>query len=284
MTRILLWAARMAAVVALFAPPALAFEVTGLAHPQSFIVDEATGKYYISNVQGRPASKDNHAFITLLDADGNVETLKLVEGGKNGVTLHAPKGIAIAGNTLYVADIDCVRGFDKATGAPVADIDLSPMKAKYLNDVAIGPDGKIFASDTVGGQIFLINPAKGNAVEVFATGKALDSPNGMVFGKKRNKLFVTLGRGMVGALDMAGKLEILATLPARGLVGLDMDVDGTLFVSSFTRGHLYKLGADYKPVLLTHGLVGPMNISLDKKKRLILVPLFLKHRAFTIEY
>src|SRR5256886_13499427 len=47
--------------------------------------------------------------ISRVRPDGAVENLKFIEGGHNGVTLHAPKGLALLGDTLWVADIDVVR-------------------------------------------------------------------------------------------------------------------------------------------------------------------------------
>jgi len=266
------------------APGAAAFEVVGLATPDSFIVDEATGNYYISNIKGRPLVKNNGGFITLLKPDGQMEKLKFIEGGKQGVTLHAPKGLLIIGDTLYAADIDHVRAFDKTTGALKADIDFTPLKAKYLNDVAKGPGGRVFVSDTVGNTVYSIDIEHGNKVEVFATGKNLESPTGLIYSPKLEKFFVTLGRGMVGTLDTGGKLEKFAVFPSRGLVGIDLDDEGNLFVSSFTRGIIYRIGPDAKPKVLAHGISAPADISLDKKKRLVLVPLFLRGRALTIAY
>ena len=68
--------------------------------------------------------------------------------GRNGVYLDAPKGIAFQGDTLWTADIDVVRGFNKRTGAPVGVIDFRPFGAVLLNDLAVGPDGTMYVTDT----------------------------------------------------------------------------------------------------------------------------------------
>ena len=75
------------------------FEVTGLSTPESFIVDPETGNYFISNINGGPADKDNNGFITKLDPDGKVIALKFIDASK-GTPLHAPKGLAIVGKNL----------------------------------------------------------------------------------------------------------------------------------------------------------------------------------------
>ena len=114
----------------------------------------------------------------------------LVEGGKNGVTLDAPKGLAIVGDTLWVADINHVRAFNRRTGAPIADIDLSSQQATFLNDVAVGGDGAVYVTDTGllfdakgamthpgTDQIFKIDGRKATAIKA----DSLNSPNGITW-------------------------------------------------------------------------------------------------------
>ncbi len=96
----------------LFLPLAQAFQLRGMETPESFIVDPATGIYYVSNVTGSSKAKDNNAFIAKIDASGKLIDRHFIRSGKNGVTLNAPKGLVISGNDLYVTDIDTVRRFD----------------------------------------------------------------------------------------------------------------------------------------------------------------------------
>ena len=94
--------------------PAEAFRVDGLKTPQSFIVDPALGNYFISNINGNPVSRDNNGFIIKLDRSGKL--LLSIRGGSPQITLHAPDGLALKDNHLYVTDIDSVRWFDKNSG------------------------------------------------------------------------------------------------------------------------------------------------------------------------
>ena len=94
---------------------ATGFEVTGLSHPVCFIVDPGTGDYFIANVNGAPAARDNNGFITKLDPQGQVVALKFI-GPSKAAPLHAPKGLAVVGKTLYVLDLDRVRGYDTGAG------------------------------------------------------------------------------------------------------------------------------------------------------------------------
>ena len=73
---------------------------------------------------GIPRSKDGNGYISRLTRDGKMDSLKFIAGGRGGVTLNAPKGMAIEGDTLWVADIDAARAFDKRTGKPIATVNL----------------------------------------------------------------------------------------------------------------------------------------------------------------
>src|SRR5712691_7878176 len=92
--------------------------VEGFLTPESVLHDPVQDIYFVSNINGSPTAKDNNGFISRVRPDGAVENLKFIEGGHGGVTLNAPKGLAIRGDTLWVADIDVVRSFDAKTGAP----------------------------------------------------------------------------------------------------------------------------------------------------------------------
>ncbi|MBI3793212.1 MAG: hypothetical protein HY280_00600 [Nitrospinae bacterium] len=263
---------------------ARAFEVGGLASPQNFIVDAETGNYYISNVKGRAFSKGNAGFVTMLNAEGKVSKLKLIEGGRGDVTLNTPRGLLVIGDSLYVADTPFVRVFDKLTGAKKGEIDLSSLKAKFLNGLATGPDGRIFVTETVGNAIFVIHPDQKNKAELFASGKGIDSPSGIAFSPKLNKFFVTMGFSVLATVDLNGAPQKFVKMPVKSLSGVDFDAEDNVYVSSFNRGIIFKVDKNLRTTIMVRGLVSPANITLDKKKQLILVPLYLKSRAMTVPY
>ena len=55
--------------------------------------------------------------------------------------------MAISGDTLWVADIDVARAFNKRTGALIANVSTKG-RARFLNGAAIGPDGAVYMTDT----------------------------------------------------------------------------------------------------------------------------------------
>jgi sugar lactone lactonase YvrE len=119
--------------------------VDSLDGPEAARWDPELNLWWVANVNGAPGAKDNNGYISRLRPDGGIDSLKFVAGGRDRVTLNAPKGMAIVGDTLWVADIDAVRGFNRKTGAAVASIRVPG--ATFLNDIAVGPEG-IYVTDT----------------------------------------------------------------------------------------------------------------------------------------
>ena len=144
-------------------------ETGNLKVPESVRYDAELDVFYVSNINGNPSQKDNNGFIAKVRADSTGVVTMLAEGGKNGVTLNAPKGIAIKGDTLYVADIDAVRMFNRRTGAPLGSVDLRAQKATFLNDVAVGSDG-VYITDT--GIVFDAKKLLGDVRKMVADEKA----------------------------------------------------------------------------------------------------------------
>ena len=112
----------------------------GLETPESVLWDEKADIYLVSNINGDPSAHDGNGFISRITPEGRMETLKWIDGATPGVRLNAPKGLAIVGDTLYVADIDTVRAFHRVTGQPLGA--RAVPGSTFLNDLAAGPDGR----------------------------------------------------------------------------------------------------------------------------------------------
>jgi len=266
----------------LFSASAHALQLHGMDKPDSFIVDPATGIYYVSNVAGSPKAKDNNAFIAKIDAEGKLIDRHFISGKKNGVTLNAPKGLAISGDNLFVADIDTVRRFDKESGKLLGTIDLALLGAKFLNDLALGPEGHLFVSDTAGNVIFKIDPAKKYQVTILARGPGLGNPNGLVYERPHQRLLVTTGEsGKIIAVDMQGNILTVFRGAFKGLDGIDLDRQGNMIVSSFTAGEIYRIKKYSMVEVLRKHMVTPADISFDPRNNRVLVPSFDGNLIFT---
>ena len=117
----------------------------GLQTPESVLYDPDQDVYFISNINGNPLDADDNGYISRVDPERLQGEMKWIDGSKPDVTLNAPKGMAIAGDTLYVADISTVRKFNRKTGAPEGEVKI--IGTTFLNDAA--SDGtSIYVSDS----------------------------------------------------------------------------------------------------------------------------------------
>lgn len=161
----------------------------GLASAEAVTFDPTREVYFVSNINGDPGIKDGNGFITRITADGVVDSLHFIQGGRNGVTLNAPMGSRVQGDTLWVLDVDVLRGFDARSGAPLKAINLAPQGAGFLNDLTFGPDGDFYITDTgvrpVSGNLNHVAPDRiyhvdrGRKVTIALESPTLSMPDGI---------------------------------------------------------------------------------------------------------
>ena len=254
------------------APPANA-TITRLRGPESVLFDPDQDVYFISNLNGGLQTVDDNGFITRVHAKTMLVELKWIEAG-----LDAPKGMGIAGDTLYVSDILGVRRFDRRTGKPLGEVKLPG--ATLINDIV--SDGKsVYVSDTglrvAEGHTFLptgtdaIWKITGDHAEKIASGRELKHPNGLEFVDGR-VWAVTFGPREVYSLR-DGEPHTVARLPRGQLDGVVRLEDGSLVVSSWLGEGIYRgqPGSEFEPILT--GIDAPADLGYDTKRHRLLVPI-----------
>jgi hypothetical protein len=253
--------------------------VKDLQNPESARWDADQGIWFVSNVNGGPGEKDNNGYISRLKPDGSVDSLKFIVAGRNKVTLNAPKGLAIVGDTLWVADIDAVRGFNRKTGAPVASIVVPG--AKFLNDVTAGPDG-IYITDTgvrfgAGGSMSHPGPDRifkiaGRKVTTALTFKGQPGPNGIAWDSTASR-FVVVPFGDTTIVSWApgdSAPEPVAKAPTM-MDGVEALGGGRYLVTSWADSSV-NLVADGKVTRLAGGIAAPADIGFDRAGGKLAVP------------
>lgn len=259
-------------------------ETAGFNVPESVRYDAELDVYYVSNINGNPSQKDNNGFIARVRADSTSVMTMLVEGGKKGVTLNAPKGIAIKGDTLFVADIDVLRMFNRRTGASLGNVDLRAQRATFLNDVAAGPDGVYItdtgiAFDAQGGMthpgVNRIFKVAGRTVTEAAKGDSLQNPNGIAWDQSGNR-FILAPFGGPNLQSWTPGQATPTTLVAGpgGYDGVEVLANGNILVSSWTDSTVHVVHGGSHMMPLVTNVTAPADIGVDTRRNVLAVPRF----------
>jgi hypothetical protein len=260
--------------------------VEGFQGPESAKYDAELDVWYVSNVNGTPVAKDGNGYISRLKGDGTVDSLKWIVSGANGVKLDAPKGLALQGDTLWVADITRVRGFNRRTGVPVASIDVKG--SKFLNDIAVGADG-LYVTDTgVEGspkgiehtgpdRIYRI--AHNRTVSIAIQSDSLAGPNGITWDGAQGRFIVVPFAGKVIQAWSPGSKTTVPLGPTKGqLDGVELLGENRLLVTSWTDSSLFVFqNGTVTPV--ASGLPSPADIGIDTKRNRVAIPLLMENRV-----
>jgi sugar lactone lactonase YvrE len=260
----------------------------GFMTPESVLHDAAGDVYLVSNINGAPAAKDDNGFISRLTPEGQVQLLKWITGDSANVTLHAPKGMAIRGDTLYVADIDCVKMFQRVTGAPAGEVCMQG--ATFLNDVGVDANGTLYVTDTGVNADFSDNNSDAvwrftpdGQTNKLAEGNQLGGPNGIAFNGE-GAFVVTFGSGEIYQIGPGGvRRNVLPGVPERQLDGIEFTNDGGYVFSSWGDRAVHRVDAMGATSLLIENVESPADIGYDAQRNRVLVPLFTPNRVIIKE-
>jgi hypothetical protein len=249
----------------------------GFATPESALHDTQADVYLVSNINGAPLDADGNGFISRVDPSGEVLELRWIDGAAEGVTLNAPKGMALTNGLLYVSDIDCIRVFDALTGEPSGEHCVEG--ATFLNDVAPHPDGGVVFTDTGMDAAFESTEADavyhlmGDAVATVAEGVELGRPNGIAV-TGQEALVVTFGTGEVFRVSGDGSREPVAVSAGGQLDGVEVLEDGTVLISDWATSCVVELTDAGAFECRIPEVEAPADIGYDADRGRVLIPLF----------
>jgi len=234
--------------------------VKGFAFPESVGYDSQARVLYVSEFGSalKPLEKDGKGRISRVSLTGQILDRQFLPGA--GEVLNKPKGIWIAGNRLWVTDIDVVWVFDLKTRRGKK---LALPGIQFANDPAVM--GKaLYVSDNRGDQVFRVEPAdfletssEPKVTRLFQ-GKSVN-PNGVYPGRDSSLLVVgfmspEVSRGIY-SVSAGGEVKTLAPNLGR-LDGLYQMDDGTLLITDWNSGSLLRWSAKGTETL-AKGFKGP---------------------------
>jgi len=248
----------------------------GFHHPES--VYQSGKNLYVADIGEAmsPVAKDGDGSIGRVDLSTGqlADAHFLPVDGK----LNAPKGMAMNGDTLYVADVDRIVGFDVVSRRQVAEIAING--TGFLNDLVLG-DGILYASATDNGKIYAIDlkTLRYAALPV----DSIAGANGLYY--TGHKLYcVSIGNwshpdGTVYVIDVPkNTMEKLGDY--KGLLDGVIILGNTLYFSDWgkdQKGVLLAMDLSTKVVRALPGTIsGPADFTISKDRRYFIIPEMLQ--------
>ncbi len=241
-------------------------KITGLKTPES-CVQAKDGNIYISEIN--EFGKDGDGQISKVDTKGNVTIF--AKG------MDDPKGLAIIGEKLYVADKNRVLEVNKDGTWQVYGAQMAfPGTPVFLNDLEADKLGNLYVSDSGtlkdGGQIYKIAKGGGTiSIVVDNKNPHILAPNGLLFEGRNNLLEVDFESGILYRVNLSTGATTKLAEGFGGGDGLVKTKAGKIYISDWKTGKVYKASAG-KAHLIKEGYKSAADIALTNDEKFIMVP------------
>lgn len=237
--------------------------------PESVCMDVQRNVLYVSNI-GSKSFGPGEGSIGKISPDGSIISVEWVKG------LHAPKGIALTGDELFVAEPNALVIINVVSGEVVTEIPVPD--AKMLNDVTAAPNGDVYVSDIRDGKILKFSHRVPSVIV-----EGLERPNGVLFS---NGQLYFVDKGSLYVWEGDNK-KLIAD-------GMDESTDGIVqlgngdFIVSCWSGIIYYIqsNGEKKTLLDTRDQkINTADIGWDAVQNILYVPTFWKNKvmAYSID-
>jgi hypothetical protein len=254
------------------AAPLSTQKISGLKMPES-VVQATDGRVFVSEINGFG-----------VDGDGQIS---VIEAGQ--VTLFAkglddPKGLAIIGQFLYVADNKrilklALSGPKQGQAEVFAAATAFPVTPLFLNDLEADLAGNLYVSDSgdlkgKGGAVYQIN-AQGQ-VRLLINGQQDNrvlAPNGLLMDDTGDVLMVVdFASGILYSYNLATKQLLDIAVGFGGGDGVVHHANGSMFVSDWKNGKVFRLDMNGEVTALAATYQSAADIALTKDEKILMVP------------
>ena len=248
--------------------------IEGFSSPESTIVNKSD--LYVSNVgkELKPTLKDGDGFISKLDVNGKIKELHFIDG------LDAPKGMGIVGNTLFVADINTLRGFDLSTKKEVFNVVFEGVN--FLNDITVKDSNTLFigASDT--SAIYEVNISNKSYKKLmdFTVTNGLFYEDGILYAAQLGSTTQNMfdGKGKLYKIDLKDNNKLTQLGTFEGVLDGVTKVGNKVYVSDWGNAkdtgivRVYDLKTKEETILKLQSFMGAADFWIDEKSKKIFMP------------
>lgn len=232
---------------------------TVVAIPESVYPDYKGGILYVALIDGGGWNADGKGGVGKLSFDGKKYDSTWITG------LNAPKGMALIGNKLYVADLKEVVVIDVKKGK--IDKKITHDSAQGFNDITQTDKGIMYVSDSRTGKVYRL---ENDALTLYL--ENLKGVNGLK--AVGDDLYIAAGKNFVKA-NAQKEVTPIAELPQGG-DGVEPIGNGDFIVTAWV-GYIFYVHADGKvdTLLETHQeKKNTADLGYDPTKKILYVPTF----------
>ena len=240
-------------------------KITGLTRPES-VSQAKDSKIYVSEIG--EFGKDGDGQISVVDKKGNVRVF--------ATGMDDPKGLAIIGDKLYVADKNRILEVKKDGTWQVYGAQMAfPGTPVFLNDLVADKQGNLYVSDSgdlkSGGQIYKID--KNGVVTLVVDSKNTDilAPNGLLVEGRNQLLEVDFESGILYRLNLTTGATTKMATGFNGGDGIVKTKAGKIIISDWKTGVIYELVAS-KARVIKDGYKAAADIALMNDGTTLMVP------------
>lgn len=240
--------------------------------PESVVYDEVNQCLYAGNIVGSPWDEDGKGFISKLSINGEVIERNWVDG------FSAPKGLAIKDGKLYIADMKDLVEVDIEKKKVIKRYTLPVIER--INDVALGPDGRIYCTDS---KLYKVYVFDHNKLMVFLDNTGLSYLNGLT---SSNGDLILASKNILKVNVKTKQIVELIPDTGMGIDGIE-DIGNGWFIITSWGGEVKMVNVDGKQVSLLNTRILKMNtadIGINRADKTVYMPTFYDKRVIAFKY
>ena len=260
-------------------------------NPWGVIHDPEADVYLVANVNGPPLDRDENGFISQVSPDGDVLDLRWAQTVGPDSRLHAPKGMAIRGDSLFVADVGCLRILDResamAQGSRCLDgvtslrgIDVGPEGSLFVTDSGFEPEGEGMVPSGTDAIYRLVADEEGRGATI-ARDPDLGHPTGIAVGSRG--IFVVTATGGILRFTPEGDRTDVLTRPGERFEGVVFLADGGFAYTSESESAIFLVDGQGRMHTVMEDIDAPGDLGYDIQRHRLLVPLYRENRVLLID-